>query len=198
MFTRITVSTAALLLSSFASMAQASENSLYAEAAPDDASFVRFIGFKDEPSMTFAGKAFDLSENEGHAYVPVSSALLKDVEVGSFVSLIKQPDGAVETIYEGPRKARSKVFLFLVNGSDTALELRLADGSATVLADVAPNSAEQRGVNPVSVSLGVFPANETTPMAVFDVALKRGQNISFIADKRGVQLVENRFSQVAK
>ena len=198
MFTRFTVSAAAMLLSSFTSLTHASENSLYSEAAPDDASFVRLIGFENATTATFAGKEFDLLEDEEQAYLPVSSTLLNDVEAGSFVSLIKRSDGSIEEIYEGPRDARSKVFLFLINAADRPLELRLADGTTTVIADVKAQSAAQRGVNPISVSLGVFDPSETEPLAVFDVALKRGQNISFIADKTGVQLVENRFGLVAK
>ena len=198
MFTRFTTPIAAILLSSFASISHADENSLYSEAVPYDASFIRFIGFENADTAVFAGKEFHLLENEKQAYLPISSTRLNNVEAGSYVSLIKQPDGSVETIFEGPRNGRSKVFLFLVNASDVPHELRLTDESAVVIANVKAQSADQRGVNPINVSLGVFKSTETEPLAVFDVALKRGQNISFIVDDTGVQLVENRFGLVAK
>lgn len=184
------------VLSSLA--AHADDTSLYAEAAPDDASFVRFVGFEGAGSAEFAGKTFDLPKDANSAYVPVSSSQLNDVPNGSYITVLRSVDGQDKVISESARDTRSKVFLFLVNGTDTALDLRLADNSATVIDGVGQGRAGQRGVNPLAVTLGVFSHDAQTPLKTFDVTLKRGQNISFVADDRGIHLVENRFGPVAK
>jgi hypothetical protein len=191
-----------LLTAAFCAMcaiqARADESGLYAKPAPDDASFVRFVGFKDATSTTFAGKTFDLSEEANNAYVPVSSSLLTDIPNGSYITVLRNADGQDDVITEGARDTRSKVHLFLVNGTDTALDLRLADNSATVIDGVGVGQSGQRGVNPLSVTLGVFSHDGQTPLETFEVTLKRGQNISFVADDRGIHLIENRFDPVAK
>ncbi len=182
----------------FSIQAIADENSLYAEVAPDDASFVRFVGFEGTTSAEFAGKTFDLYDVDQNAYVPVSSSLLSGIPSGSYLTVLHSSDSQGVVVTEGARDTRSKVFLFLINGTDTPLDLRLADNSATVIDAVNQGQAGQRGVNPLSVALGVFADDAQTPLKTFEVTLKRGQNISFVADDRGIHLIENRFSAVAK
>ena len=175
----------------------ASDNSLYAEAAPDDASFLRFVGFADAPQASFAGKTFTLNADDRDAYIPVSSAKLTGVTPGSYLTIIRQPSGSATAIAEAPRPNRSKIALVLVNATDQPLDLRLADGSVAVLDNVAPMSSDLRPVNPVQLALGVFAEDGTTPLATFDVAMKRGQNLTFLADADGIRLIEHRFAAVA-
>ena len=59
-------------------------------------------------------------------------------------------------------------------------------------------SSGLRAVNPVAISFGVFQHGVDAPLATFDVSLRRGQNLTFLADQSGVRLVENRFGPVAK
>jgi len=136
----------------FSMQAFADDTSLYAEVAPDDASFVRFVGFTDTATAEFAGKDFDLPKEALNAYVPVSSSLLNDVPNGSYFTVLRTGQG----------------------------------------------QSGKRGVNPLSVTLGVFADDAQTPMLTFEVSLKRGQNISFVADDRGIHLIENQFGPVAK
>lgn len=178
--------------------AQAQDNSLYAEAAPADASFVRFVGFGGEAEASFAGRAFALSDAHKDAYIAVSAAQLDGVPSGSYATVIRQGDEAPMTLMEGPRNRNTKVFLFLLNATETPFDLRLADNSATVIDAVGQGESGQRGVNPVTVSLGVFPAGSDTALATFDVSLQRAQNLSFVVDADGVQLIENSFGPVAK
>ena len=194
----LTFSLTAALCLFLSIQAKADDTSLYAEATPDDASFVRFVGFEGETAAAFAGKIFQLSNEDHAAYVPVSSSLLSGTPSGSYVTVLRSQNGHDLIITEGARDARSKVFLFLVNGTKTPLDLRLADNSATVIDAIGYGQAGQRGVNPLSVKLGVFADGEQTPLETFDVTLKRGQNISFVADNSGVRLVENHFGPVAK
>ena len=181
-----------------ATAGSASDNALYAEAAPADASFVRFVGFQGATSATYAGRSFDLRPNEAEAYIPISAAHLSGVDAGTFVTVIRQPNGVETPIEEADRSNKAKVFLFLVNATDQMLDLRLADGSMTVIEDVAGFAAGERAVNPVKIGLGVFPDGSDTPLAVLDVSMKRGQNLSFVADDSGVRLIEHRFGAVAK
>ena len=176
----------------------ADDNGLYAEALPNDVSFVRFVGFDYKNSAIFAGFKFDLTADITDKYIPVSAAQLSDVDAGTYTSILRTADGTFQTIDEAKRTRQSKVSLFLVNGTKAALELRLADGSVGVIEDVDPATSGLREVNPVAINLGVFKKSQSTPLATFDVVLQRGQNISFIADVNGVRLVENEFAPLAK
>jgi hypothetical protein len=196
MFIRNTLFSVALLAGSTIA-AFGNDTSLYAEAAPKDASFLRFVGFEAD-TVQFAGKTFDLIEAEKNNFIPVSSSLLENGVAGAYLTVSQKPDGTITTITEGQRNDPSKVFLVLVNASDQPLELRLADGSVVVIKDVATNTSNLRGVNPVAIELGIFPTDTDTAIATFDVALQRGQNITFLADASGVQLIENRFGAVSK
>lgn len=189
------IAIATLGLSATASLA--TDASLYAEAPPADASFVRFAGFGAEKSAEFAGKTFALNADEQLAYTPVSSAKLQGVAPGSYVTVVKA-DGESRAIHEGPRAEASKVSLYLVNATDRRLELKLADGSTTVIGGVAPMSSGLRAVNPVAISFGVFGQGDAAPLAIFDVSLRRGQDLTFLADASGVRLIEHRFGAVAK
>ena len=193
-----TFSLTAALCVLFSIQAKADDANLYAEAAPDDASFVRFVGFDGETAAEFAGKTFQLSTEDHTAYMPVSSSLLTNIPVGRYVTVLRSKIGQPMVVTEGARDTRSKVFLFLINGTKTPLDLRLADNSATVIDAIGYGHAGQRGVNPVAVQLGVFADGEQTPLETFDVTLKRGQNMSFVADDSGIRLIENHFGPVAK
>jgi hypothetical protein len=178
--------------------ALASDTSLYAEALPADASFVRFVGFDGQDSADFAGFTFDLIREDADKYIPVSASYLSNIGSGSFISILRAHNGSIRAIHETSRTRKSKVALLLVNGTDTPLELRLADGSVAVIEDVEPATSALREVNPVAITLGVFAVDQKTPLATFDVALRRGQNLSFLADENGVRMIENQFAPLAK
>jgi alginate O-acetyltransferase complex protein AlgF len=176
----------------------ADDDSLYAEALPNDVSFLRFLGFDGQSSAIFAGFKFDLSADVADKYIPVSAAQLSGVDAGTYTTILRTEDGTFQTIGESARSRQSKVTLFLVNGTDAALELRLVDDSIAVIEDVGPATSALREVNPVAINLGVFKRGQCTPLATFDIILQRGQNISFIADETGVRLIENEFAALAK
>lgn len=180
------------------SLASANDTSLYAEALPADVSFVRFFGYDDQDSAEFAGFTFDLIAEDANKYLPVAAAHLDNVEAGTFVSILRDEKGTQIIVPEAPRSRQSKVSLLLVNGSDGPLALRLADGSVPVIETVVPAASALREVNPVAITLGVFAADQDAPIATFDVALRRGQNVSFVADGDGVRMIENQFAPLAK
>ena len=176
----------------------ADDNSLYAEALPNDVSFVRFVGFDGQSSVKFAGLKFDLSANVANKYIPVSAAKLSGVVAGTYISILRNVDGVFQIIDEAKRSSQSKVTLFLVNATEKVLELRLADGSVAVIENVDPATSALREVNPVAINLGVFERGQGAPLATFDVVMQRGQNISFIADENGILFIENEFAPLAK
>ncbi|MEP4198343.1 MAG: alginate O-acetyltransferase AlgF [Aliishimia sp.] len=182
----------------FSASASADDTSLYADVLPDDASFVRFVGFEGKDNAAFAGFTFDLIAQDAGKYIPVSASKLTNVTSGSYTTVLRDDDGTLRTINEAHRSRQSKVALLLVNGTQTPLELRLADGSVAVIKDVNPATSGLREVNPVAITLGVFAMDQQIPLATFDVALRRGQNLSFVADDTGVRLIENQFAALAK
>lgn len=181
-----------------ASIVRANEAALYPDPPPKDASFVRFLGFEADENASFAGKYFKLRYEDRQAYLPVSSAALNNIPAGSFYTVVKGPDGTTFVIAEPPRGDATQVYLLVVNGSEHALDLKLADGSVPVILNVASMTSRLRPVNPVKIGLGVFIANRLDPLARFDVALRRGQNLTFYADENGVRLIENRFGKNAE
>ncbi len=189
----ISVGLVALVLGS-ASWAE--DTGLYAAPAPDDAAFVRFIGFENTAQADFAGHTFDLPQERG-AYIAISAERLMGVEPGQHVSLVKGPNQTVE-IAEPGRDTRTKVHLFVVNAGAAPVSLKLADGSMTVIEHVAPGTAQSRAVNPVSARLALFADGQTEALAAFDVALRRGQNLSFVARAEGAEVVEHRFGPVVQ
>ena len=139
-----------------------------------------------------------MRSGEADAYVPVSSAQLNNIPTGSFHSLLKKTDGSIVAIEEGSRDHPTKVVLTLLNGHEHVLTLGVADGSVDVISDINASSSGQRAVNPIRIELGVFNKRDPNPIARFDVALRRGQNITFFADPNGVRLIEDRFGANAE
>ncbi len=176
----------------------ANDEALYATAPPVDASFVRFFGFDTGEIVQFSGKDFTMKSGEADAYVPVSSADLESIVKGSFYSLLKNSDGSIVTVQEGLRDDPRKVFITLLNAYDQVLSLGVADGSMDVISDIGAFSSGQRAVNAIKIELGIFNKRDLKPMARFDVALRRGQNITFFADHSGVRIIEDRFGANAE
>lgn len=189
---------AAVLATSFAATSHADDTALYAEPAPADAAFVRFIGFASGTVVDFAGVRFEVPRETATSYVAVSSARLSDVAVGAYVSVLPgEGDAAVRRIDEPARDSRSKVHLLVLNASAEPVHLSTVDGAMQVVGAVAPGQSASRAVNPVSVSLGLFGANDQA-LGSYDVTLRRGQNLSFVVDANGATVIENSFGPVLK
>lgn len=175
------------------SVAFTTDETLYAAPSPNDASFIRFIGFERDDVVVFADKEFTMKKGEADSFLPVSSALLADILEGSFYSLVKKTDGTVISILEARRDDPTKVGLTLLNGDVQSLRLGLTDASVTVVSDVEVSRSGHSLVNPIQIEFGVFNQIDQDPIARFDVALRRGQNITFFADVSGVRMIEDRF-----
>ena len=90
------------------------------------------------------------------------------------------------------------IYLFLINATSQNLDLRVAGSETVVIESTAAMQSGTRAVNPVNIGLSVVAAGSKTPLQTFQVDLRRGQNISFLATSSGVQLIEHRFGPVAK
>ncbi len=174
----------------------AEDAGLYADAAPDDAAFVRFFGFPADSTAQFGGRVFETGES--NAYVAISASQLNGVAPGSYTSVVFDEEGPMATISEPLRTDRSKVHLFVVNASAHVMSLKTSDGGIPVVKNVAPGMSVSRAVNPVKAALALFVQDEDTPIAAFDLVLRRGQNVSFVVTGSDVQLVEHQFEQVNK
>lgn len=172
------------------------DTGLYPEAAPADASFLRFVGFERGEPIHFAGKSFVTPKAEGAAYVPVSAALLQGIQPGAFLTVVKDSSGQLRTIPEAAARDPGKVHLFLINTTPQDLTLRVAGSETAVIQGVSAMQSGTRAVNPVSIGLSVVAEGVSDPLQTFQVDLQRGQNLSFLATPSGVQLIEHRFGPV--
>lgn len=188
---------AATLSATLPSLSLADDAALYAEPAPADAAFVRFIGFAPGAKVDFAGLSFDIPQEAPNSYIAVSSARLTNIDSGAYLSILPAQDGTLRRVDEPARETRSKVHLLVINAGTDAVTLSTADGAMAVVQNVTPGAAASRAVNPVAVSLGVFSA-PGAPLDTFDVALRRGQNLSFVVTESNVHLIENSFGPVLK
>ena len=174
------------------------DTGLYPDAAPPDASFLRFVGFDSKEPVVFAGKHFDLSASEGTPYVPVSAALLDGVSPGAYLTVVQGANGQVQTIHESTARDPARVHLFLVNTTNHDLDLRVTGSETKVIEGIAPMQSGTRAVNPVRIGLSVADTESANPVQSFQIDLRRGQNLSFLATPEGVKLIEHRFAPVAR
>jgi hypothetical protein len=82
--------------------------------------------------------------------------------------------------------------LTLLNLSDDQARLVLSDQNIDVIGTTDINTAGGRTVNPVAATLSVVTSSGAV-LGSFDVQLRRGQNITFVARPDGAELIENRF-----
>ncbi|MGR3634752.1 MAG: alginate O-acetyltransferase AlgF [Shimia sp.] len=166
----------------------AADNELYDDPPPEDAAFVRWIEAETPPEIL----GILMPEEPGDVYYPVSAALTDGGRAGSFYTAAVDATGNVHVIREPDREDRSKVLLTLLNLSDQHTRLVLSDQNIDVVGDTDTNSAGGRTVNPVAATLSVVTSTGAV-LGRFDVQLRRGQNVTFVARPDGADLIENRF-----
>ncbi len=164
------------------------DNELYDAPPPEDATFLRWIDPGLSPEVFgIAGLGVD-----GDVFHPISAALTDGAQPGAFYTAAKGSDGRLVIVQEPPRADRSKISLTLINLTGAPVRLVLHDQMVEVIPPTAANAAGARAVNPVAAELTVMTASDT-PLGTFDVQLRRGQNVTFIARPEGAALIENRF-----
>lgn len=168
--------------------AWAADNELYDDPPPEDAVFVRWI--EEAPAPELFG--ISLPTETSDVFHPVSAALTTGAQEGSFYTAAVDATGHVAVVQEPDRGDRSKVLLTLLNLSDDQARLVLSDQNIDVIGTTGINAAGGRTVNPVAATLSVVTSSGSV-LGVFDVQLRRGQNLTFVARHDGAYLIENRF-----
>ena len=171
-----------------ANAAQAADNELYADAPPDDAAFLRWIGPGQAPEVLGVANL----GAQGDVFHPVSVSLTNGAEAGAYYTAARAEEGAIVVIKEPARADRSKVLLTLLNLTETPVRLVLAEQNVSVIDTTSANDAGARAVNPVAATLTIVTADNNT-LGSFDLKLRRGQNVTFVARPDGAALIENRF-----
>ncbi|MEM9046993.1 MAG: alginate O-acetyltransferase AlgF [Pseudomonadota bacterium] len=166
----------------------AADNALYDTPPPDDAAFVRWVGLGSQHPVFGIAPATHIAD----VYRPVSAAATNGAQPGTYYTAAAGPDGRVLLIEEPGREDRSKVHLFLVNLGSSPVRVAVTDQDMVVIDDTATGAAASRAVNPVSANLSLVTANGQT-LASFDVTLRRGQNLTFVAHDDTARLIENSF-----
>lgn len=164
------------------------DNELYDDPPPEDAAFVRWLGESAAPEIL----GVSMPDIQSGMFHPVSAALTDGAQAGSFYTAAVDSKGHVAVIQEPNRADRSKVLLTLLNISDSPVRLVLLDHNTEVIGNTAVNDASGRSVNPVSATLAVVSASGAE-LGIFEVQLRRGQNLTFVARPESADLIENRF-----
>lgn len=166
----------------------AADNTLYDAPPPDDAAFLRWIETGDAPEIFgIEGLGAD-----GAAFYPVSAAATDGAEAGRFYTAARDASGAVQVLTEPDRQDRSKVHLTLINMGDAPAQLVVAGQDLMVIGATPVNATASRAVNPVEVALQLV-TDEGEVLGRFDLVLRRGQDLTFVARADKAELVENRF-----
>jgi len=171
-----------------ANAAWTADNTLYDAPPPDDAVFIRWLDGGTAPAVLGVSS---LGETDD-AFRPASAALTSGALEGAFYSAAIDATGHVVIIQEPARDNKAQVLLTLLNLSNQPVRLSLAEHDVDVIGSTAINTAEGRSVNPVAARLLVLSA-ENSVLGTFDVQLRRGQNLTFVARPEGAHLIENRF-----
>lgn len=162
-----------------ATPAYADDTGLYGEAIPQDAAFVRWLDHDDPIARTAFAFDFSATPVPTDTYVAVSASLLRNADAGAYYSVLRGDDGTVHILEEPTRDDASKVHLFLLNAGPTPINLSVSQADTTVIGTTGTLEAQARAVNPISVNLAVQDSDSGRILDEFDVALRRGQNMTF-------------------
>ncbi|MCB9741612.1 MAG: alginate O-acetyltransferase AlgF [Alphaproteobacteria bacterium] len=168
---------------------------LYDPAPPEGSAFVRVfnasgqarsdidLGGRSLPALQADAASPYVVVQKGSRTAALGAGLSETLEVsaGSFLTIALLPgDKGVEplVLQDKPNSNLARARVTLYNLSDAPdVDLKLADGSQDVIADVGPRQTGERVVNALTVDLGVF-AGETQVKALPGVTLERGGSYS--------------------
>ncbi|WP_424969280.1 alginate O-acetyltransferase AlgF [Dinoroseobacter sp. S76] len=167
---------------------QAADNTLYDAPPPEDAAFLRWI----EPGLAPEIYGIAALGAEGDVFHPVSAAATEGAQAGVYYTAARDAEGTLVVIEEPARPDRTKVQLTLVNLAEAPVRLEVAGQDMVVVGETATGTAAARAVNPVAVALTVVTADGAA-LGQFEVRLRRGQNLTFVARAEGAELIANRF-----
>lgn len=187
-FSRFTASAIYALTHIGFGSALAADNELYDAPPPADAAFVRWVGLGNQHPVFGVAPVEHIMD----AYRPVSASATNGAQPGGFYTVAKSSDGQIMVIKEPDRRDKSKVQLLLLNLGEAPAQLVVTDQDMVVIGDTVTGRAGSQMVNPVAASLTVR-ANDGRELGTFDVSLRRGQNLTFVAYNETVRLIENSY-----
>jgi hypothetical protein len=168
---------------------------LYDEAPPSDAAFVRFLGAPGKRLDEILGYAFPRDLRTQQAYVAISKSMLDGVTAGEYLSIVQNGEGQVHTLHEPEKSDPFKVQLLLINADHEPVRLVLAGQSTEIIETTERLNLNARSVNPVSAEV-VVETLEGKAMGVFNLNLRRGQDVTFFVHRGEVQMIGSTFGPV--
>ncbi len=184
---------ALVLIVGIAEPAIRAQEGLYGAAAPADAAFVRVVNAQAQPLPELwvgATRFAALAPQTASPYRPVNPGIhqvflgTRSEELiprrGVYYTVMVTRDGLFiveDTAHTRPDRAQIVLYHF---AGGSALSVRTADGTATVIGDVRTGSSGTVQVNAVAVELALFRDGEQLA-ALGDLGLARGQSYSIIA-----------------
>ncbi|WP_058316747.1 alginate O-acetyltransferase AlgF, partial [Cognatishimia activa] len=135
-------------------------DALYEAALPEDAAFIRFIGF--QPNETPEVFGFKIPENARGTtdYIVVRADRYEGLQPSSFLTVLPAKDRSI-LIFEDTERDRLKVLVSLINlTASDQISLQTSKGEVTLIEALGPREVGYRLVNPISVGLAVFDEDE--------------------------------------
>lgn len=190
-FQRVLVGAVVALVPTLPTAVAADDASLYDAPLPDDAAYLRFLGFPADAETKAFGLVFSDDRITSQKYNVLRSDVINGIEAGQIFTAIPDEKGAAFLIEEAARVPR-KITLQLVNLSDMGpLSLTTADGSVEIIAPTEPSQIGSREVNPIRVSVVVNGAEGTVGDPI-ELSLRPNQHTTFVVLQDGaVQVIGN-------
>ena len=176
----------------FPAAAMAEEGGLYDTPPPDDAAYVRFLGFDEVTEIVAFGLVFDQDRLASGQYNILHADTVAGVDAGDIITVVPDIQGAPVFIPE-PERTRRKILLRLVNlGYAEEVALKTADGAVEIIGPTGPARLGFREVNPIQVGVNVFVV-ETALAAPIELTLRPGEHMTIVVGPDGgVSLLEDR------
>lgn len=174
----------------------ADDQGLYGEPVPADAAFIRWVDVGQNTNRAAFGRDFADAGIPDQTFTAVSTALLDGADVGAYYTIVATADGSYQTIKEPSRDDTSKVHLILLNAGEAPVSLVVPTPETDVIPATLSSEAKSRSVNPVSVALAVRSVTTGATLGEFDVALRRGQNMTFAVIGEDVIAIPSAFGPV--
>ena len=183
-FSRLLIGILALMPFCGASANDEGVDALYDAPLPEDAAFIRFIGF--EPNETPEVFGFTIPENARGTtdYIVVRADQYDGLQPSSFLTVLPAKDRST-LIFEDTERERVKVLVSLINlTASDQVSLQTSKGEVTLVEALGPREVGYRLVNPISVGLAVFDDDEIIDQS-FDVQLRRDDDLTVVVNPDG-------------
>ena len=175
----------------FPAIAMSEEDGLYDAPPPDDAAYIRFIGFNDTSEVSAFGFVFDDDRLTSGHYNILHADTVEGLDAGDIFTVVPGLQGA-PVFNQEPERSRRKILLRLVNlGYADDVALKTADGAVEIIGPTGSDSLGVREVNPVRIELNVFVADDAIAAPIV-LTLRPGEHLTIVVESDGgVTLLED-------